>query len=158
MPPAEVFESGQAGQCSDAKKLVLLTRDRSPCARGATRRGPVRGCRNSFAGLVMPPGLAIRRACDDSLRDGREANDAKLSQTADTPGPDHAASLEAGRHAGKNEDDSLRDGREVNDAKLSQTADNPGPDRAASLEAGRLAMENELKVMHANRITSQDSD
>lgn len=37
------------------------------------------------------------------LRDGREANDAKLSQTADNPGPDRAGSLEAVRHARENE-------------------------------------------------------
>jgi len=36
-------------------------------------------------------------------RDGREANDAKLSQTADSPGPDRAGSLEAGRLAVENE-------------------------------------------------------
>jgi hypothetical protein len=38
-----------------------------------------------------------------SSRDGREANDAKLSQTADNPEPDHAGSLEAGRLAVENE-------------------------------------------------------
>jgi hypothetical protein len=37
-----------------------------------------------------------------SLRGGREANDAKLSQTADNPGPNHAGSLEAGRLAVEN--------------------------------------------------------
>jgi hypothetical protein len=36
-------------------------------------------------------------------RDGREANDAKLSQTAYTPGPDRAGSLEGGRLAVENE-------------------------------------------------------
>jgi len=83
--------------------LASFARESLPCAGGASRRGPVRGCRNSFAGLVMLPGLVVRRSCDDSLRDGREANDAKLSQTADNPGPDRAGSLEAGRLAGGNE-------------------------------------------------------
>ena len=32
----------------------------SSCARGARRRGPVKVCRNSFAGLVMLPGLEAR--------------------------------------------------------------------------------------------------
>ncbi len=51
-------------------------------------------CRNSFAGLVMLPGLEISsfflaRACG-----GREANDSWLSQTADRPSLSRADTLE----------------------------------------------------------------
>jgi len=69
----------------------------SSCALGAWRRGPGKVCRNSFTGLVMLPGLELWTSFALRAGDGREANDARLSQTADSPRPDHADTLEAVR-------------------------------------------------------------
>jgi len=70
------------------------------CACDARLRGPGKGCRNSFAGLVMLPGLELWTSFALRAGDGREANDARLSQTADSPCPDHADALEAMRKDG----------------------------------------------------------
>ena len=48
----------------------------------------------------MLPVLEVRAGVARPAWDGREANDARLGQTADSPGPDHADTLEAVRLRG----------------------------------------------------------
>jgi len=105
-----VLAMGQkAGKCKKAVELGMVgslngmgvvVRFLEMNAWGAWRRGPGKVCRNSFTGLVMLPGLELWTSFALRAGDGREANDARLSQTADSPCPDHADALEAMRKDG----------------------------------------------------------
>ena len=57
--------------------------------------GAGQACRDSFADLVLLPGLEGRAFMGIYALDGREANDARLSQTAGNPGPNRTDTLQA---------------------------------------------------------------
>ncbi|NCC06391.1 MAG: hypothetical protein EOM37_20610 [Proteobacteria bacterium] len=62
--------------------------------KNASRLGSGKACRNSFADLVMLPGLELLPVFLPRARNGRETNDVWLSQTADRPCPNRADTLE----------------------------------------------------------------
>ena len=60
----------------------------------AFRRVPVKVCRNSLAGLVMLPGLEFRAVAAAARHTAGKQTMLRLGQTADSPCPAHAGTLE----------------------------------------------------------------